>query len=346
MKNLLIAQTLLFPFFTSNIEAKPVIATKLVQPYKSIDLGERLQTQERIFEAALSKVPFSAQSEIREFIEVSNKNIVAPRSYTKDELADIFCHERTSQRPSQNLGRVPLFACKDSESGRIFGGSSFAEDLPNPNNGRTGKKFAEFFYYINLVPPDYVTWHKFKILQFVTFSVEESLRNSSFETILTSKRLELFFERIFFAEFSKDITWLRLGRTALEFKSKEIPAGIGYVPSLGGLSVAEGLAGLTLSGGFPAVHLAATCAGTCVAVETSSFADVIGRYSYAWQIAFYSDIWTDFLSDRDGYNSVGGIGNQLWFVWADFVAGNQAEDSLRATQFFKQNLDPMVARLK
>jgi hypothetical protein len=83
-----------------------------------------------------------------------------------------------------------------------------------------------------------------------------------------------------------------------------------------------------------------------VAIEGSSFASAIGRYSYAWQIAFYSDVWPGFLSDADGYRTVGQIGNPIWFVWADFVAAENATNSLRATQFFKSNLDAMIDNLR
>jgi hypothetical protein len=326
-------------FLFPSVFASPVIETRLTQPYAAPDFAGMLRDQEVRFRANLERVsPLVGEAYLKALAQAT-ANTPVPSALSEDELAEIFCHQGASP-VSQFFRRTPSMRCVDGET--VTSPSTVFE--PENPNGIRGKKFAEFFYFLNLSPPDFQTWHKAKVLEFLSFAIEN--QPSDEQLNLSSAVFEKFLEISLENGFSPNVFWRRLGASPLVSKSIEIPNGISYVRTENGIAVAEELAGLTLSGGFPAVHRAATCAGTCVALEKSSFSAEIGVYSYAWQILFYNDVWPAFLSDPNGYPAIGGIGsNAIWFLWADFVAASDADDTLRATQFFKRSLDPLTLQL-
>jgi hypothetical protein len=340
MKSFLnISLSLYVSFFIVQSEsalASTTIETPLIRPYNDPDFETLLALQESRFNTNLTRLPPAKQTVLLELLDVSTKAVTEPVALSESDLADILCHIRSGNAPGQNLQRVPFFRC--NRDGMSFGSSGFSADIGT--FGRRGKKFVEFVYFLNLNPPSFISWHRARILDFLSFSIEAGTLD-----LPTAANFEAYLEQTLSKRFAPNIFWQRLNRPALEVKTVSIPNGITYVPSLNSVPVAEGLAGLTPSGGFPSVHRAATCAGYCVALDKSSFSSVIGTHSYAWQILFYSDVWPEFLSDDDGYPGIASFDNIIWFLWADFVAGSEASTTLRATQFFKEALDPFVTRI-
>lgn len=348
---------------TDSVLATPQIADELREPQIERAFLRQVTTSNRQLEKQLSSLRETEAQAIRDYIQGAISLIEQPERLSKERLDAIYCAGSDNNlrtdfprgRTVNDVVRGPFFSCIDKDTGEIL--SRDSDFLLRSEFRLPGLKFLEFFYYLNLNPPDYRQWHKYRLTDLLSKILQnrnpveltssgdviyEKVKHASNRELLlpkiriTEAEIEQYFERELLQYFSRNPVWDNRYPTVLRSKTVAIPTAIQYRNIAPDVRVANAFSGANT---FPEIILAATCIGRCVAIDRSEFSSVIGRYSYPWQILFFADAYPEFLTGRDGYSSLSRAPTILWFAWADMVAGNDADNQLRSTFFYKRQWD-------
>lgn len=100
--------------------------------------------------------------------------------------------------------------------------------------------------------------------------------------------------------------------------------------------------------GFPVTSLESIVGiiarfGRGVAYDRSGFEEFIGTFTYPWQILFHNDVNPRFPNIYRELFATAAF-NDNWLIWANLIAGNGDEDTLRNSTFFRNQFRNLTVK--
>lgn len=308
-----------------NSNASPYIVGELYEPEIKRDFKLDVQKSLSKLNQILDQRSGLEKKAVLEYVDVIAGTIEQPTPLTKEILDTIICAESGSRFPF----RSPLMECFDDITGKQI--QPYFINFTGGYRKEPGFELLNYFYFLNLNPPDYRSWQIYRLQDLLSFVGSQrslvSFNNDGsveLESVLdgngvlrTVAKIRIndaegvqYFESQLRPKFDLSLGDLKIyGEFTIKKKTKEIENGITYVNKITKSGIVVSIAETFLGTGptkinplegdpFPVVIKEVTCRGDCAVYDRSPFQDRVGVFTYPWQILFFSDTYSDFFAVR------------------------------------------------